>query len=894
MIRSASRILHRAASTREGVRLLPALRDLARLRDRGGILALACRAARELAGAESAAVILREGDRAHYAEESGATPLWKGRRFLLDRCISGWCMANRRPASVDDVAADPRIDPEPYLGTFVRSLAMAPIGPEEPVGAIGVYWAACLRPTPEVLELLGHLADMTAIALDNARAYSEVSAARHAAEERATRVERLAEEERRDTAVRRKAEKALRRSEQQLADLFENAPVGLHLLGPDGTILRANRAELEMLGYAREEYVGRPLAEFHEDRAAAEDLLLRLARNETLDGHPARLRCKDGSVRAVLVDANALWEDGKFVHARCFTRDVTDRQRAAEALKDERNFVTAILDTAGALVAVLDPEGRIVRVNRAFERTTRYAPEEIQGRAFWEIFMIPEEVESGRLNFLKLRPGQFPHQHESQWVTKDGRRLRIAWSNAALQDSAGAVSHVICTGIDVTESKRLQEQLLHDAFHDSLTGLANRTLFIDRLAQCIRHTRRRKDRKFGVLFLDLDRFKLVNDSLGHGVGDQLLVETARRLEGCVRPSDTVARLGGDEFVLLLEDIKEAADATVVARRIQRALKTPFRLEGQEIFTTASMGIALSQNGYGQPEEILRDADTAMYRAKSLGRNRHEVFDSAMHARAVALLQIESDLQRALERGELAVFYQPIVALDSGRITGFEALVRWNHPYRGIVSPVEFIRVAEEAGLIIPIDRWVLREASGQIKQWQAKFPRVAGLSVSVNLSGKQFAQADIVQEIERVLKETGLGPDSLNLEITESVFMETSESATEMLWNLRLMGTRLYLDDFGTGYSSLNYLHRFPINALKIDRSFVMGMRPTGEGQEIVRAIVTLAHNLDMNVMAEGVETADQLARLRTLRCGYAQGYHFSRPVCAADAEALLAREPSW
>ncbi|MFN3486451.1 MAG: putative bifunctional diguanylate cyclase/phosphodiesterase, partial [Planctomycetota bacterium] len=562
--------------------------------------------------------------------------------------------------------------------------------------------------------------------------------------------------------------------------------------------------------------------------------------------------------------------------------------RAHRLLGQERAFISAVLDTITTLVLVLDPAGRIVRLNRAAAHLLGYSPEELLGRAFGETLFAPEDRAQVQAILGRPQATAPPESHEHAWVTRHGARPRVAWSKVDLQDPSGALGGRLVTATDVTERTSLEQQLLHDAFHDSLTGLPNRALFMDRLGQSLRHAQRRRERLFAVLFLDLDRFKLVNDSLGHGAGDRLLVEIARRLEACIRPGDTAARLGGDEFTVLLEDVRDGADAAQVAERIQREILRPVTLDGQDVFTSASIGIALSAAGYERAEDILRDADIAMYRAKAKGGSRSEVFDPAMHARAVALLKMETDLRRAIERGEFEVHYQPIVSLRDGRIAGFEALVRWNHPHRGRILPMEFIRMAEETGLVVDIDRWVLREACRQLEEWHRRYPRARPLSVSVNLSGRHFAQADLADHLRRTLRATGLQGDCLGLEITESVLLDTTEGSNEKLHELRRDGTRLYLDDFGTGYSSLSYLHRFPIDALKIDRSFVTSLRPGGEGQEIVRTIVSLAQNLDIHVVAEGVETPEQLAALKALRCEYAQGYAFSPPLPSGEAEALL------
>jgi diguanylate cyclase (GGDEF)-like protein len=478
---------------------------------------------------------------------------------------------------------------------------------------------------------------------------------------------------------------------------------------------------------------------------------------------------------------------------------------------------------------------------------------------------------------------------ELRYTHKHGHIVWALLSVTMIRDSLINSVNLIFQIQDITDRKRAEERLLHEAFHDMLTGLPNRALFMDHLKLSVERGKRREDRLFAVLFLDLDRFKVINDSLGHMVGDQLLVGSARRLEICLRPGDTVARLGGDEFTVLLEDLMNVTEAIDVADRLQKALALPFNLNGHEVFATVSIGIALSSTGYDRPEEVLRDADTAMYRAKMLGKARHEVFDKTMHARAMNLLQMETDLRRAIERNEFILHYQPIVALETGAISGFEALIRWQHPERGFVSPEEFIPIAEETGLIIPVGQWVLRQACRQIHEWQVQFPQYPPLQVSVNLSSKQFITSNLSEQVRQILKETGVEPHSLKLEITESMVMENFETAIEMLNQLRTLGIELSIDDFGTGYSSLSYLHRFPISTLKIDRSFVSRMSDNNENAEIVRTIVMLARSLKMDVVAEGVETQDQLAQLAMLECEYGQGYYFAKPLDGEGAGKLLA-----
>jgi diguanylate cyclase (GGDEF)-like protein len=432
---------------------------------------------------------------------------------------------------------------------------------------------------------------------------------------------------------------------------------------------------------------------------------------------------------------------------------------------------------------------------------------------------------------------------------------------------------------ELAERKRIEAQLRHDAFHDALTNLPNRALFFDRLEHALSLTQRRTARQlhdnyqFAVLFLDLDRFKVINDSLGHVVGDQLLKQVAQRLSSCIRTGDTVARLGGDEFVILLEDIAGIHEAIEVAQRIHQYLRPPIVLDGHEVFVSASIGIALSSTHYSQASQLLRDADTAMYRAKSRGRGCHEVFDAPMHTQAMRRLQLENDLQRAIERHEFWLCYQPIVCLTNRQISGFEALIRWQHPEQGLISPCEFVPIAEETGLIQPIGLWVLQEACQQLRHWQKQIPDTL-LTMSVNLSSRQFSQPDLIPKIEQILHEAGLEGRHLKLEITESVLIENSKLAANILQQLRELNIEICIDDFGTGYSSLSYLHRFPITTLKIDRSFVAQIKQS-QNSEVVKAIVHLGLNLGMTVVAEGVETAEQFSSLQHSGCHYGQGHWF-------------------
>lgn len=476
----------------------------------------------------------------------------------------------------------------------------------------------------------------------------------------------------------------------------------------------------------------------------------------------------------------------------------------------------------------------------------------------------------------------------------DGSYRWVLSRGLAVRDESGTAYRMAGSLTDIHARKMTEQQLLHDALHDALTSLPNWALFMDRLGVAIARSQRHQDHNFAVIFLDLDRFKNINDSLGHTFGDQVLVAISSRLRALLRPEDTVARLGGDEFAVLVEWIRGPSDATRIAERIKEEVERRFDFQGHEVFASASIGIALSTTDYERPEEVLRDADTAMYRAKSLGRARHAIFDEEMHRQVVELLTIETDLRHAVERNEFLVKYQPIVSLKDGLLEGFEALVRWQHPDRGIIYPDEFISVAEETGLIVPIGWFVLQEACRQMKQWRQLNGLAGNLGVSVNLSGRQFGQPDLVDRVRRVLEETDLEPRALRLEMTESMIMDDPDGTIARLEELNDVGVQIHIDDFGTGYSSLSHLHSLPTDAIKIDRSFVSRMGNGNGRMEIVGTIVNLARSLKMQVAAEGLETPEQLAELRSLDCEFGQGYYFSRPVHADEAMALIVRQPKW
>ena len=462
---------------------------------------------------------------------------------------------------------------------------------------------------------------------------------------------------------------------------------------------------------------------------------------------------------------------------------------------------------------------------------------------------------------------------------------------------------IVFVEVVVAEENRVRVDRQHDAYHDSLTGLPNRLLLLDRLGVTLKRRQRNNGGPFALLVLDVEGFKRINESMGHAAGDELLAQVSQRIANCLRNTDTVARpgrentlarMGGDEFTILLDRIHDVSDAMRVAKRVQDALGKPYTIAGKEVFAGASIGIACNKGEYTDPLEMMRDADTAMYRAKSRGHERIEVFDQTMHAESVRRLELETELRRAVDRGDFRVVYQPIVSLPTGRIAGFEALVRWQHAERGTIAPAEFIPLAEDMGLIIPIDRWVLRQTCREIGGLQQELGDTHPLAVSVNISSLQFMHAGLVEEIKEILEETSIDPRKLRLEITETVIMQNAQSTTAVLKALQAMDIELHLDDFGTGYSSLSYLCQFKMNRLKVDRSFVRELAHSEEKSEIVRAIVGLAHTLEMQVTAEGIENAEQLQLLRDFGCDSGQGYYFSRPIPIDSLAALVGGNPKW
>ncbi len=558
------------------------------------------------------------------------------------------------------------------------------------------------------------------------------------------------------------------------------------------------------------------------------------------------------------------------------------RERTQRLMDSEHKY-RAIFENTGTAMAIMEADTSISLVNSEFEALTGYTRDCIQGQMTCKEFFLPEsrKIIEAYVASLFENGNNKPVTGELQVLTQTGESRIVVLIMAQIPGASSCVVSML----DVTDQKRAEAQVLHQAYHDSLTGLGNRSCLIEDLRSKLDGLRKGENDLFALLLLDLDRFNMVNESLGHNIGDELIKAISLRLAGILKPGDMLARLGGDEFAILFNDAAELSDVTDYADRVLRTLNQTFELSGQNLITTSSIGIALSSMGYERAEDLLRDADAALHRAKLQGKARYVIFDAEMHLRAKKLLQLVTGIRLALQNEEFILHYQPIISLKTGRIAGFEALIRWQHPTQGFLPPGRFLPEAEEVGLIIPIDYWVLRTACSSMARLLETLDSDEELIVSINLSGKQFDKEEIYERVRTTLEETGLCPQCLKLEITEGAVMANAEIATKILHQLKSLGIKISIDDFGTGYSSLSYLHRFPVDMLKIDRSFVSKMGEGNENLEIVRTIVSLAHNMGLEVIAEGVETEEQQNTLKQFGCEYVQGFYYSKPV---DMETLV------
>jgi diguanylate cyclase (GGDEF)-like protein/PAS domain S-box-containing protein len=665
-------------------------------------------------------------------------------------------------------------------------------------------------------------------------------------------------------------------AEAYFRSLVENARDVIHVINADSTTRYITPSVRYLLGWEPEDLIGGLAVDLvHPDDVEPVRQALRLDRNVARGGARLqfRVRHRDGGWRIFEAVGRNLLDDPDVRGIVVNSRDVTERHRAEE----EAFRLAAIPQGNPNPILEVEARGGLAYVNPAAEALAR----ELGFRSARKL-LPPNHVALVR---ECLRTGESLPDVE---VQAGGRLLSWVYHPQPL---LGAV-HLFAD--DATDRKRTEARLVHQALHDTLTGLPNRKCFMDRLGAALDRRRAGKGAPFAVLFLDLDRFKVVNDSLGHHVGDELLIAVAERLRGCLRENDVVARLGGDEFAVLLEDVDGEEGAAAAAERIATAVASPVELGRHEVFTSASIGVVLDRiEEHERPEHLLREADVAMYRAKANPATRYELFDRQMHAAAVARLELETDLRRAVARREFILHYQPIICLNAGRMIGVEALCRWQHPVRGLLQPADFIATVEETGVIHAMGAWVLEEACRQLAEWRAEFPQ-ARIAMSVNLSARQFAHRDLVQQVKAALGHHGLEPRHLKLEITESAIMEGGGAADEAMHALRALGIELQMDDFGTGYSSLNSIHRLPLDALKIDRSFIGRMSDDDATRQLVRSIMLLARGMGLSTVAEGVETPQQLQEVRALGCDYAQGYYIALPLDAVELRELLRGDPRW
>ena len=697
----------------------------------------------------------------------------------------------------------------------------------------------------------------------------------------------------------KRAKDELRKSEARYRAVVNTASDAIITITPDGIIHSFNRGAERIFGYRAEEVIGQLFTLIMPERFR-EQCMLGLRRY--LETHESRviggtteligLR-NDGGEFPVELSLGEVQEDGDRLFA-AIIRDITERKRSEEALRQLSRQNEMVLNSAGEGIFGLDLQGITTFINPAAARMTGWDIDELSGQRLHDFLHhskpdgTPYPSEECPIYAVFKTGATLSRDNEVFW-RKDGTHFPVEYVSTPIVEGDKILGAVV-TFKDITERKALEKKLQYQAFHDPLTDLPNRALFMDRLGHALARAGQQAS-EVAVLFTDLDNFKVINDSLGHKAGDQLLVAVAQRLKACLRPVDTVARLGGDEFTLLLEGVTGVSDAARVAERIAQELRAPFALEAHEVFATTSTGIAVSSSAQGQPTDLLRHADLAMYRAKSKGKACYEVFEPSMSIDALERLELETELRRALGREELRVYYQPEILLESGDIVGMEALVRWEHPEHGLLLPQEFLPIAEESNLIMPIGQWVLREACKQLRTWQEQYPNLAPLVMSVNLSTREFFQPSLIAEI---LRETGVDPRTLQLEITEgAVAYDNAQNANNTLWNLKTLGVQLAIDDFGMGYSSLSYLKRFPVDLLKIDRSFVRELGKDLKDTKIVAAIIHLARALDLKVIAEGVETAEQVEQLRKMKCDMVQGSYFSKPLPSGAVSDLLQQQRS-
>jgi diguanylate cyclase (GGDEF)-like protein/PAS domain S-box-containing protein len=699
----------------------------------------------------------------------------------------------------------------------------------------------------------------------------------------------------RDATERHAAREAIGASERRFRALVSSA-TDIILVSGVSEITYASPSIERVLGWKPDELKGSFASLVHPDDAVrmggiTAELLVAPGTTVRTQG---RIRHRSGDYRWFELTATNLLDDPDVQGVVSNLRDISDRVAAEQSrllAEADSARLSEIIGASPDLVSVTDSHGHVLYMNEACLEFFGVRADDLPG--FDYVHHIPQWA--AHVYLAETLPSL---DETSSWrgelgFLRDGVEVPVSVLFVAHRDESGAIEFISSVSRDISERKAFEHRLEHEATHDPLTGLPNRTLLLDRLSVALARADRH-DTAVAVLFLDLDRFKVVNDSLGHGVGDQLLVAAAERLSETLRPGDTVARFGGDEFVILCEDLEGRDDADLIAARVAATIAEPFQFADTEVFVTCSTGISYAEHTDVEAESMVRDADAAMYQAKAKGRAQWAVFDRRMREQAVDRLDVENALRHALDRHELRVAYQPEISLTTGSIIGVEALVRWEHPQRGLLAPGEFIGVAEETGLIVPIGTWILDRSCRQVQRWQAAHPHLPPLTAAVNISGRQLAHSDLVADVARVLADTGIEPGCVVLEITESVLMEDVEASRAALDDLKALGVRIVVDDFGTGYSSLAYLRRFPVDMLKIDQSFIAGLGEDPSDTAIVAAVVSLAHTLGLEAVAEGVETEEQLAELRRLGCDHAQGYLMARPLYPDDLSDLLSKNPTF
>jgi len=686
-----------------------------------------------------------------------------------------------------------------------------------------------------------------------------------------------------DAAERKWAEEDLPEVVERFRSTFYDAPIGMAVVSLDGRYLRVNRSLCEILGYSEGHLLNTTYGAitYPEDFDASMEYVRRVLEGETqkyqlekryvhADGHPVWVLLSVSLIRDT---------EGRPLCFIAHVQDISERKRVEEELRLDEERLRGLADAALEGLVISDG-GMILEANQALLDIFGYTLSEMVGRSVLE-FVVPNDRDQVRQNILS----GFEEPYEIVGLRKDGTRLELEVRGKAFS-YRGRVVRVTAVR-DITKRKALERRLRQQALYDLLTGLPNRALFMDRLSGALARGRRRR-RRVAVMFVDLDNFKFVNDSLGHHAGDELLVTLSKGLRACLRLEDTLARLGGDEFAVLLEDVADEGEATRLAERIVEELRVPFTLDNKEVFITPSIGIALNDSSQDSPDGLLRKADIAMYWSKKEGKARYQLFEPSIEAQSTERTRLEHDLRRALEHDEFGLCYQPVVGVDSGRIMGVEALVRWKHPERGLVLPEEFVPLAEETGLIVPIGKRVLREACRQAREWQERYSSDRPFVVGVNLSARQLEHPGLADEVEEALRDSGLDPRALTLEITEGAVVKDEERNIDAMRRLGALGIRFALDDFGTGYSALAYLRRLPVGLLKLDRSFMEKLGEDGEAEVLLSGVISITSGLGLYVLAEGVETPEQLALVKSLGCDLAQGNYFSEPLQSEAVTELL------